>query len=69
MAIRKQMGIEEIGDAQAYKSKESKSFGYANNIIIIIKVKINKFNFKLKMNIKKIISFVKTKIIQIIHII
>ena len=34
-----QMGIEEKGDAQTYKSKESKSFGYANNIIIIIKVK------------------------------
>ena len=39
MAIRKQMGIEERGDAQAYKSKESKSFRSANNNIIIIKVK------------------------------
>ena len=39
MAIRMQMGIDERGDAQAYKSKESKSFGYANNFIIIIKVK------------------------------
>ena len=35
MGIRKQMGIEERGDTQAYKNKESKSFGYANNIIII----------------------------------
>ena len=33
------MGIEERGDAQAYKSKESKSFTAANNNIIIIKVK------------------------------
>ena len=40
MAIKKKMGIKEIGDSQAYKSKKSKSFGYANNnIIIIIKVK------------------------------
>ena len=39
MCIIIQMGNEEKGDTQAYKSKESKSFGYANNIIIIIKVK------------------------------
>ena len=39
MAIRKQMGIGGRGDARAYKSKESKSFRYANNNIIIIKVK------------------------------
>ena len=34
-----QIGIEEKGDAKTYKSKESKSFEYTNNIIIIIKVK------------------------------
>ena len=35
ISIIRQIGIEEKSDAQAYKSKESKSFGYANNIIII----------------------------------
>ena len=39
MGIKRQMGIKGKGDVRAYKSKESKSFGYANNIIIIIKVK------------------------------
>ena len=39
MGIIRQMGIGGRGDAQAYKSKESKSFSYANNNIIIIKVK------------------------------
>ena len=39
MGIIRQMGIGGRGDARAYKSKESKSFGYANNFIIIIKVK------------------------------
>ena len=39
MGIIMQMGIEEKGDVQAYKSKKSKSFGYTNNIIIIIKAK------------------------------
>ena len=39
MGIMDQMGIEEKGNIQAYKSNGSKSFGYANNIIIIKKVK------------------------------
>ena len=39
MGIIRQMGIEEKGDARAYKSKESKSFRSAINNIIIIKVK------------------------------
>ncbi len=39
MGIIRQMGIGGKGDARAYKSKESKSFRYANNNIIIIKVK------------------------------
>ena len=37
MGIIRQMGIEEKGDAKAYKIKESKSFRYANNIIIKVK--------------------------------
>ena len=39
MGIVAQMGIEEKGDAQAYKSNGSKSFGHTVNIIIITKVK------------------------------
>ena len=35
MGIIRKTGIEEKSDIQAYKSKESKSFGYSNNIIII----------------------------------
>ena len=39
MGIKREMGIKGKGDARAYKSKELKSFGYTNNIIIITKVK------------------------------
>ena len=39
MGIMVQLGIEEKGKAQASKSNGSKSFGYADNIIIITKVK------------------------------
>ena len=39
MGIGVQLGIEEKGDAQAYKNNGTKSFGYGNNIIIISKVK------------------------------
>ena len=39
MGIKREMGIKGKGDARAYKSKESKSFGYFNNIIIMTKVK------------------------------
>ena len=39
MGIISQMHIEENDDEQAYKNKESKSFRYSNNNIIIIKVK------------------------------
>ena len=39
MGIGARLGIDEKGDAWAYKSNESKSFGYANNNIIITKVK------------------------------
>ena len=39
MGIDARLGIEEKGNARAYKSNGSKSFGYDNNNIIIIKVK------------------------------
>ena len=39
MGIIRQMDIGENGDEHAYKNKESKSFRYSNNNIIIIKVK------------------------------
>ena len=42
MGIKREMGIKGKGDARAYKSKESKSFGYIINVIIITKVKNKK---------------------------